>query len=111
MMKFQKIINFHFISSMLKILDSVGRFPNEFREKRCLINPGFEPGLLTMFESLWHFVNIMHFWNDMPGLQTKYRNDGNQNPENDTSDYSSAPSDGKGNQLHGLRQLQHLDTF
>jgi hypothetical protein len=65
-----------------------------------------------MFESLWHFVNILHFWNIMVGLQqTKYRNDGNQNPENDTLDYSSAPSDGKRNQLHGLRQLQYLDTF
>jgi hypothetical protein len=29
---------------MLKILDSVGRFANEFHEKRFLMNPGFEPG-------------------------------------------------------------------
>jgi hypothetical protein len=43
-MKCPKRINFHFISSILKILDSLGRFPNEFHEKRFLMNPGFEPG-------------------------------------------------------------------
>jgi hypothetical protein len=34
----QKKNNFHVISSMLKILDSLGRFANEFHEKRFLMN-------------------------------------------------------------------------
>ena len=38
MMKFKKKINFHVIFSMLKILDSLGRFTNEFHEKRFLMN-------------------------------------------------------------------------
>jgi hypothetical protein len=40
----------------------------------------------------------MHFWNVRAGLQTKYRNDGNQNlkSENNVSDDSSKPSDRKG---------------
>jgi hypothetical protein len=43
-MKLKKIYNFHVISSMLKILDSLGRFTNEFHEKRFLMNLDFNLG-------------------------------------------------------------------